>query len=128
MSTGDRLLHWNIWEAFYHRLRVPVLGMLLETEVVQKELDMSRPVEREDENARWRPRRHQLRQGYLELLQGKGIQKKLTKGCLQTEQMIFLAISFDLAWLFVALGAPWALRSRFCCALAPCVQSAAGNT
>jgi hypothetical protein len=88
---------------------------------------MSRPVEREDDNARWCPGRHQLRQGYLELLQRREIQKKLTKGCLQTEQTIFLAISFDLTWLF-AFGAFWALRSRFCWALAPCVQSARRNT
>lgn len=30
------LLHRNTWEAFYHRLGVPVLGMFLETDVVQK--------------------------------------------------------------------------------------------
>lgn len=89
---------------------------------------MSRPVKREQDNARWRPGRHQLRQGYLELLQGKEIRKKLTKDCLQTKQMIFLAISFVLDWLLVAFGAPWALRSRFCWALAPCIQSAQGNT
>jgi hypothetical protein len=129
VSTGDRLLHRNIWEAFYHRLGVLVLGMLLETEVAQKNvLDMSRPVGRKYDNARWCPGRHQLQQGYLDLLQGKETRKKLTKDCLQTEQMIFLAISFDLAWLLVAFGAFWALRSRFCWALAPCMQSAPGNT
>ena len=62
--TGDRLLDRNIWEAFYHRLGVPVLGMLLKTDVAQKKvLDMSRPVERENHNARRCPGRHQLRQG-----------------------------------------------------------------
>jgi hypothetical protein len=122
-------LRWNIWEAFYHSLGVPVLGMLLETEVAQKKgLDMSRPAEREHDNARWCPGRHQLRQGYLELLQGKEIRKKLTKDCLQTKQMIFLAISFVLDWLLVAFGAFWVLRSRFCWALAPCIQSVQGNT
>ena len=34
---------------------------------------MSRPVEGENDNARWSPGRHQLRQGYLELLEGKEI-------------------------------------------------------
>jgi hypothetical protein len=88
---------------------------------------MSHPVEREYDNARGCPGRHQLRQGYLELLQGKEIRKKLTKGCLQTKQMMFLAISFVLDWLLVAFGA-FCLRSRFCWALAPCMQSAQGNT
>jgi hypothetical protein len=88
---------------------------------------MSRPVERENDNARWCPSRHELRQGYLELLQGKEMEKKLTKGCLQTMQTMLLAISFDLAWLLGAFGAPWPLRSRFCCALAPCMQSAPGK-
>lgn len=32
----DRLLRRNTWEAFYHRLGVLLLGMLLETEVAQK--------------------------------------------------------------------------------------------
>lgn len=94
----------------------------------KKVLDMSRPVERGHDNARWCPGRHQLRQGYLELLQGKEIRKKLTKDCLQTKQMIFLAISFVLDWLLVAFGPFWALRSRFCWALAPCIRSAQGNT
>jgi len=42
------------------------------------------------------------------------------KGCLQTTQMIFFAASFDLAWLLAPFGKFFsALRSRFCCALAP---------
>ena len=44
VSMGDRPLDRNIWEAFYHRLGVLVLGMILETDVAQKRvLDMSRP-------------------------------------------------------------------------------------
>ena len=42
---GNHLLGWGIWEAFYHRLGVPVLRMFLETEVVQaRALDRSRLV------------------------------------------------------------------------------------
>ena len=36
VSMGDRPLDRNIWEAFYHRLGVLVLGMILETDVAQK--------------------------------------------------------------------------------------------
>lgn len=127
LVDGRLLLDRNIWEAFYHRLRVPILGMLLETKVAQKRYQTCHPVEREHDNARRCPGRHQLRQGYLELLQGKEIGKELTKGCLQTTQTILLAISFDLAWLLAAFGAFPALRSRFCWALAPCMESALGR-
>ena len=80
---------------------------------------MSRPVEREHDNAR-RRLDCRLRQGYLELPQGKEIRMKLTKGCLQSEQMVVLGMSFflvDLEVLLVAFGAFWGI--------APCIQ---GNT
>jgi hypothetical protein len=32
VSMGDRLLHRDIWEAVYHRLGVPALRMILETD------------------------------------------------------------------------------------------------
>jgi hypothetical protein len=40
-SIGNHLLRRNIWEALYHRLGVPVLGMFLQAEVAGKLLDMS---------------------------------------------------------------------------------------
>ena len=43
----------------------------------------------------------------------------LTNGCLQSLHTIDLAASFTLDWLFAPLEALSALRSRFCCALAP---------
>ncbi len=41
-ASINHLLRRNIWEALYHRLGVPVLGMFLQTEVAQGKLsDMS---------------------------------------------------------------------------------------
>lgn len=72
--------------------------MLLEADMVQKRvLDMSRPVEREDDDARRCPGRHQLRQGYLEFFTGKGNAKEAHKRLL-TEG------ADDTLGLFVRLG------------------------
>lgn len=49
-----------------------------------------------------------------------GILVVTRKGCLQIAQTILFAASFDLDWLLAPFGAFFsALRSRFCCALAP---------
>jgi hypothetical protein len=78
--------------------------MFLETEAVQaRASDMSRLVNR-DITTHAGALVVTNCEKVIRITTGEGI-KKLTKDCLQTEQIMFFAASFDLAWLLAPFGA-----------------------
>jgi len=117
-GTRSQGLLCNTREALLHRLAVFLVGMFSETGWVNISIDddITNGESNTHAGARvvinWRG--HCEGAAIDEILSGT-----LTNGCLQSLHTIDLAASFTLAWLFVPLEALSALRSRFCCALAP---------